>query len=1065
MLQVNKIGGGGDALRKKVEYLIKQLQRQGRYYLAHEELSSEPAHWGGGLAATLGLAGREPNAEDLMAVLLGEDPRTEQPLLRVTAQGHQPGLELTTSIPKGWSIAWAAADEATKGEMEGMFRRATERLVATIEADVPLIRRGRKMVDGREERVIETAKGILVGYFPHMTSRQTLSNLDKGLPPDMQSHYHIIIPSLVQAHDGTWHAVDSYSLTIRQRELDATWQSYVIEEMRTAGMAVLTQTELEHEQALKLYQHHVDDLQRIGLKAESFVAFAADHLQRTGKPLIPRSKVRQFHLRGFSDPRLIRAHSAREKQVEENLQAALVRMEKVTVEELVAMGPEEAAKWTQAELDKLSAKALATIVARAQHEGRLRKLPLPRDIVAQWQTRLAREFGVTAATVRALFLPQQTPTVTPTRADVWRDALEQLPQSNAYVDWDGLRALLCTSALRVGYPDVDDLRHECMQAEAGEIPAAAIHEELVVKRVGRTDKITTKTWLATERRILDGVRRLRDAPLAAPTLGMPVAVAARPVLADMQLRSGKREGLTDEQKDALETILSRRVSAVRGEAGAGKGKIAEVAAAAWRQAEPTGTIYALAVSGLRAVAFRGEVGADRGTSFESFALDVASGRTTLGAQDLLVVDEGSMVDSSRFALAMDAITGSGTTPALLLIGDPEQMKGIGASGLFQEVEQITGTLDTIERVTRVDGWDAPKGSERRQRADAFIGAQKAIRISKVDEALAWHAQEGHLRFVNTPEEARDAAVAEWATHYRPERHGTQDHPVIDMDRSNVEIDALAASCQNIRLERGDLDPRNFIEVRHEDRAKDYVREQRIFAGATVVTTDKRGRERRRETPGDLVRLTSKVWAPGTDGKRHELRNGREAEVVAIRRGADGEARAVQLRLLGDADKQSVVVTLERPSDWNKLRVAYARYTEGDQGGTRWHAPYMTGRMTSRASFYVGDTRGKVAGPIFSDRRSLGLEPGADEEACRAALARMLKGEDEQQAALTISEEYLEERRLEVEAIAARQAALDAERSAIPAVIAAREAERAEREEEERIARERAQAELGAERAA
>ncbi len=1041
MLQVNKIRGG-EALHEKVRYFIEQLHRTGQYYLAHEELAL-PAHWGGQLAAELGLAGHTPTTETLTTLLLGEHPQTEAMLLPMTAQGHQPGLEITCSMPKQFSLCWAAAPADTKTQMEAMLRRATERLVATIERDVPLVRRGRTKAG---ERILETAAGIVVGFFPHLTSRQTRENLEQGRPPDPALHVHVLVANLTKAHDGTWHAVDSYSLQCRQRELDAVWQGYVVEEMRTAGMAVVSQAEVEMEQAQAIYERHVDDLTRIGLQAEPFTTFAADVRQRTGKALVERSRLRQFHLRGFVDPRLIAAFSSRKRQVEANVQTALIRLQRMTVAELAAIGEHEAAKWTQVELDRLPRRSIATIIRRAWAENRLKKLPVPRETLQQWQERLATEFMITEATVAALFAPQPTPTVAVTRAEVWRDALGQLPHSNAYVDWDELRALVCASALRLGYTGMDRLRAELIAAEAGTIAAIAVHPELVVGRIGRTDKITTTTWLATERRILDAVRTLRDAPLAAPTLGLSVTDAALPVLADVHLASGTPAELTAEQVGLLETVLSRRVSAVQGEAGSGKGIIAQVVSRAWHLTAPEGTVYALAVAGARAVRFRDEVAADTGATFERFALDVAAGRMTLSSGDCVIVDEAAMVDSARFGTVMDAISASGATPGLLLIGDPAQMRGIGASGLFQEVEAITGRLNAIREVKRTDDVE-------------FIAAQKAVRASEIHTALAYHVKEGHLRWVDTAEEARDAAVTEWATHYRPERHGTKDHPVIAADRTNVEIDALAMSCQNVRLERGELDPQNFVEVRHENKAKGYVLEERIFAGAARVTTDALGRERRHEVPGDLVRVTSTLWTRDGNGQRHQLRNGQEAEVVGIRRAADGQAQALQLRLLTAKDDAApVVVSLERATDWDKLRVGYAKYTMGDQGSSRHHQTYLTGRLTSRASFYVGDSRGTAPGPIIVDRQSLGLEPEVDEATCLKALEQMLEHEEGQQAALTISPEYLEARRVEVAAIAERQAMLDAERARL---VTAREAEI----EEERRTQERVAAEHAAERSA
>lgn len=1050
MLKMVKMERG--AVKAAADYFIKKAKIQGRYYITNEELSSEPAHWGGSAAEKLGLIGKEPTVDDFVSLMMGEDPRTEKALLPETAQGHQPGLEMVVSIPKGWSAAWAAAPDSDKMEMERILRRATERLVEVIERDVPLIRRGR---DGDKNRILEKAAGIVVGYFPHMTSRGTLANLDKGIPPDFQAHYHLIVPNLALAQDGTWKAINSYSITLRQSELDCQWQAFVMEEMELAGMNTISQAQHEHELKMALYNKHVAQLERAGVKPEGLEEFERYHKERTGRDLVSRSTNKEFFLRGFSDRKMIKAFSSRHEQIEGHIQEALLQDGHMTKEQLTELSEEEAAFWTDEQLAELSATETANLQIRVSKLERLKKMPLPFDTVEKWQSRLRDEFKITVATFRALFQPEERPEVT--RQMVLDDAMLQLPEKNSMVSWDAFRGLVSHSALRLGYAaGLDELRQDLIKVESGEMTAGQIHPDMVVRKLGDREHVTSQAWLLTEKRILMEVRRLRDAKLPAPTIG----VNAEKVAAALATVTGKPiilrgpDGELNEQGKVLNTVLTRRVGgAVEGEAGSGKGVVARVWAAAWKQAEPESEIYALAVSGKRAIKFAGEVGASKGMTFEKFARDVARGKIdpatlTKGA---ICVDEGAMANSSRLALVLDAVAKSKATPGLLLVGDPKQMKGISASGLFQEVSEITGKLQTISEVQRVDRtWD---------KRDVFISAQKNIRSGdpkKMEEALDYHIEEGHLKFVNSPEEARAMTVAYWAESYKPEHHGSADHPVIAGDRQNWEIDTLSTACQNMRLERGDLDKSTFVVASFDDPTKDYERRQRIFAGTTKLTVDEEGKEHKTTIPGDLVRITDTIWCReiGGDGKRKEIRNGDQAEVAKIVLGTDEQPAAVQLRVF--KDKKPIIVSIERQQDWDKLRLGYAVYTMGDQGETRNQHAALLGQQTTRASFYVTDTRSTRPGLLVADKQSLGVEKDATEEDCKQALLVKLTHDDDQIAALNLLPQYVEFREREAALMAERQIELDAEREAALQAETEEdreEEERREREEEDRRHRE------------
>jgi len=168
-----------------------------------------------GLAGGLGVpAGSVVPAEGLWRMLgMLQDPVTGVPLgalppahrtAYVDDQGRfrKPpqtvaGFDLTFSAPKSVSVAWALADDATRGRIYAAHRRALEAVIGYAEGQVFATRMGTGGV------VQDDVRGVVAAAFDHWDSRAG----------DPQLHTHVVVLNRVQAvSDGKWRTLDSKAL-------------------------------------------------------------------------------------------------------------------------------------------------------------------------------------------------------------------------------------------------------------------------------------------------------------------------------------------------------------------------------------------------------------------------------------------------------------------------------------------------------------------------------------------------------------------------------------------------------------------------------------------------------------------------------------------------------------------------------------------------------------------------------------------------------------------------------------------------------------------------------------
>ncbi len=170
-----------------------------RYYA---ESGTPPGRFlGAGLAGVnggQGIAEGTQCTETMLFHMLGEgtDPITGEQLGRVAKTGAVAGFDLTFSVPKSISVAWAVADAGTQAVIYQAHQDAINLAIRYAERNVFFSRSG---VHGI---VQEPIRGVLAAAFDHWDSRTG----------DPQLHTHVVVQNRAQSLDGTWRTLDSRTL-------------------------------------------------------------------------------------------------------------------------------------------------------------------------------------------------------------------------------------------------------------------------------------------------------------------------------------------------------------------------------------------------------------------------------------------------------------------------------------------------------------------------------------------------------------------------------------------------------------------------------------------------------------------------------------------------------------------------------------------------------------------------------------------------------------------------------------------------------------------------------------
>lgn len=207
---------GKNALATR-QYFETVLSR-GDYYLGQEV----PGHWHGLGAEVLGLGiGSQVTREQFAALLAGRHPITGAALAQRMRKDRRPGVDLTFSVPKSVSLAWAInADE----RIVELLREAVRE---TMSNDVePLMMRRVRQGDKAFTKERSQTGQLVYADFLHKTSRPVEGKADPHL------HIHAFVINWTQQNG--IHYAGEFEEIIRQRpSLQAKFESRLARKLQT----------------------------------------------------------------------------------------------------------------------------------------------------------------------------------------------------------------------------------------------------------------------------------------------------------------------------------------------------------------------------------------------------------------------------------------------------------------------------------------------------------------------------------------------------------------------------------------------------------------------------------------------------------------------------------------------------------------------------------------------------------------------------------------------------------------------------------------------------------------
>jgi len=213
-------------------YLSQVASGLDEYYTGAGEA---PGVWVGSGVESLGLVG-EVEPTDLRAVLAGLAPGTGLTPNGATLHAHPrrvPGFDLTFSVPKSVSVAYALADRRVQHLIVTACEAALGETLGWLEREACFVRRGTNKAENRatwgeawgaRRRV---ARGFVGAAYRHRTSRAG----------DPHLHWHVLVANLAQGMDGRWSALDGRAIYDTARTGGAVFQAAMRREL-TAALGV-----------------------------------------------------------------------------------------------------------------------------------------------------------------------------------------------------------------------------------------------------------------------------------------------------------------------------------------------------------------------------------------------------------------------------------------------------------------------------------------------------------------------------------------------------------------------------------------------------------------------------------------------------------------------------------------------------------------------------------------------------------------------------------------------------------------------------------------------------------
>jgi conjugative relaxase-like TrwC/TraI family protein len=446
-------------------------------------------------------------------------------------------------------------------------------------------------------------------------------------------------------------------------------------------------------------------------------------------------------------------------------------------------------------------------------------------------------------------------------------------------------------------------------------------------------KVTTLETLAAEQRAIEAAGQLLQAPHRP-------AVDPERLEAEFREQEEKGRPFDEGQRQAIALATSgARFVSIAGPAGTGKGYASHAMVDLWH--EQGRRVIALAVAGRTSQQAQVDSGADLEYNLTRLDAKLKAGSLSLTRNDVLLVDEGGMVDHHRYVPLLEAAVQSGAT--LVQIGDDKQLSPVEAGGLWTVTHQMAAEYDVATELREI----------HRARNPAEAEAWTQIRHGDIEKGLLWFRDESRLHLYDTRPELLHCLVNEW--------WATDPTGVMVVDTSNAERDSVNRIAQAKRLEAGEL-------------------------GAEVLQLAN-GREVR---TGERV-LFSEIHDFRDDGRStspRRVENGTPATVLGLHAEPEGGYSLLDSERASAAKRAPLnraVVALHEPAGDRivtvdakaPLELGYARHVYKAQGMTAEVANIATGPSTTQERLYVMVSRSREGTRIHalrSEVEEMGAEP-------------------------------------------------------------------------------------------
>ncbi|XKH52067.1 relaxase domain-containing protein [Citricoccus nitrophenolicus] len=882
----------------------------------YTEAKAPAGRWvGSGLAGTSLTAGQEVTRTH--AVMLYEqarDPGTENLLGRapmasqVTPQDAKTpsgrtakvtreavaGFDLTFSVPKSVSALWAVAGPALQGQIQQAHEQAMNETLSWVEANVLQSRAG----NGGVAHVPVT--GLVASQFHHWDSRAG----------DPQLHTHTVISNRVQRTlDGQWATLDSYTLHRHVVAISETYNSLLFDRL--------------HQQIGALPESRAEDGQP---------DTTGHRVELAGVPdsLIAEFSTRSRDIEARKDQLVAEWVATRGRQppaaiVLQLRQQATLETRTPKQDQSLSLA-EKMVGWRERSL--VTGHDPATVVANAVGHADTTITPdqLTDDVIHQ----LAGWTLADAATRRATFTRANVTASAEriTRLVRYRTAADRHAATDRLVDTALTHAVQLTPTRSIA-PDTED-------------PAVAHHGQSVFDHQRIAGLWTSRQVIKDEAYLMTRATEATGPRLDPDTTTAKVARVA----------TSAGHALSDDQVHASAAVVSspKAVQAIIGPAGTGKTTTMAVVAQLWSEAHGESFVVGLAPSAVAAGVLGDELGvATENTtkwlyesvgdgaalrtqrmqqltaqlhqlqtrpssertaaSIERLAAKLAEqhaaqARYTLAENQLLIVDEASMVSTAQLAELARQAEAAGAK--MLLVGDPAQLEAVDAGGFLGWMDRKADPerLDMVWRFRHE--WER-EASLRLRRGDADV-------LSEYASNDRIHGAPG--------EDAADSAYTAWLA---DKRAGLS---TILIASDNATVTDLNTRAQSDLVASGDVDVEHTVTLRGES-----------SAGAGDLVLARRNDRSLRDATGAFIANGTRLTLTGIN--------------------PDGSAVARNETTGGE-------VTLDPDYLASSIELGYATTAHRSQGVTVDSAHAVATAGLYRELFYVAMTRGRHGNHAYVD---------------------------------------------------------------------------------------------------